>query len=665
MFAHHSIRVKLYGGFIALLALSGVAGLYALYNVVTTGKLAVVMYDNVLQTSDATRSAQSDFSDMQRLVALAMSSTASGGSVPEDVRAGYETARSTLTDDLGIAAARAPTAAMRAGTERIATLLKDWDLRVAPLFAAQSPGQPSGKQQVPTKADIDALATAIREKIDISVEDAKAHGFEFVEAGRTQIVMARNLTMAVGFCAILLGIGLAVLLARDILRALGEAVSFARTIAAGDLSQPKSTDRNDELGHLLRSLEQMRRSLHDQREREAALAQQAEEERHKALESMAETVEREATQAVAKVTQHTGNMMKDAETMSSSAMRVSGNAQSVAAAADQALANAQTVATATERLAASIDEISTQVAHSRAVTQRAVETGDRARNTIRSLSESVGRIGEVVTLIQSIAGQTNLLALNATIEAARAGESGKGFAVVASEVKNLANQTARSTEEISRQIAEIQGATGGAVEAVEEIGNTIVDIDRISNTIAAAMQEQAAATRDINQSVAETSHAAQEVSARIAAVSQDADLTGQQANHVSSGSTEVAGSVENLRHMLVRVVRTSTSEANRRTKPRYRLDTPCTVTVNGQRRSATAENLSAGGAMIAGLSDVSPGDAGMIVLERFGAELPFVVRCTANERVHIKFDAGARGMPAYLAAFEQAVATLTPIDTAA
>ena len=197
------------------------------------------------------------------------------------------------------------------------------------------------------------------------------------------------------------------------------------------------------------------------------------------------------------------------------------------------------------------------------------------------------------------------------------------------------------------------------------VDNPIVDIDRISNTIAAAMEEQAAATRDINQSVAETSHAAQEVSARIAAVSQDADLTGQQANHVRSGSTEVAGSIENLRHMLVHVVRTSTSEANRRSKPRYRLDTPCTVTVNGQRRGATAENLSAGGAMIDGLSGVSAGDAGTIVLERFGAELPFVVRCTANDRVHIKFDAGARGMPAYLAAFERAVATLTPIDTAA
>ncbi|MBP2295969.1 methyl-accepting chemotaxis protein [Azospirillum rugosum] len=658
MFAHHSIRAKLYGGFAALLGLSGIAGLYALYNVVTTGQLAVVMYDNVLQTSDAARSAQSDFSDMQRLVALAM---AANGAVPEEIRSGYETARSTLSDDLGIAAARAPTAAMRAGTEGVAELLKGWDSRVAPLFAPAS----SSNAPRPRKAEVDALATAIRDKIDISVEDAKAYGFEFVETGRAQIAMARNLTMAVGFCAILLGVTLAVLLSRDILRALGEAVSLARTIAGGDLSQRSVSRRSDELGHLLGSLEQMRRSLLDQREREAMLARRAEEERQKALLDMAETVERETTQAVAQVAAHTGAMQTDAETMTGSANRVSSNAQSVAAAADQALANAQTVAVATDRLAASIGEISAQVRHSRAVTQRAVETGARARETIRSLSDSVGRIGEVVTLIQSIAGQTNLLALNATIEAARAGEAGKGFAVVASEVKGLANQTARSTEEISRQIAEIQSATDGAVASVEEIGNTILDIDRISNTIAAAMEEQAAATQDINRSVAETSHAAQEVSTRIAAVSQDADLTGQQASHVRSGSTEMASSIENLRNLLVRVVRTSTSEANRRSKPRYLVDVACTVTANGRRQGATVRNLSAGGAMVTGLTELAAGDAGKVALERLGVELPFVVRNVTGDAVHLKFDAGAPAMPAYVTAFERLVATLAPIDHAA
>ncbi|MCW2239880.1 methyl-accepting chemotaxis protein [Azospirillum canadense] len=663
MFAHHSIRAKLYGGFAALLGLSGIAGLYALYNVVTTGQLAVVMYDNVLQTSDAARSAQSDFSDMQRLVALAM---ATDGAVTEEVRTGYDTARSTLSDDLGIAASRAPTAAMRAGTDGVVELLKGWDARVAPLFApASSSMASSSKAPRPRKAEVDALAAAIRDKIDISVEDAKAYGFEFVETGRAQIAMARTLTMAVGFCAILLGITLAVLLSRDILRALGEAVSLARTIAGGDLSQRSVSRRSDELGHLLGSLEQMRRSLLDQREREATLARRAEEERQKALRDMAETVERETTQAVAQVAAHTGAMQTDAETMTGSATRVSSNAQSVAAAADQALANAQTVAVATDRLAASIGEISAQVGHSRAVTQRAVETGARARETIKSLSESVGRIGEVVTLIQSIAGQTNLLALNATIEAARAGEAGKGFAVVASEVKGLANQTARSTEEISRQIAEIQSATDGAVASVEEIGNTILDIDRISNTIAAAMEEQAAATQDINQSVAETSHAAQEVSTRIAAVSQDADLTGQQAGHVRSGSAEMASSIENLRNLLVRVVRTSTSEANRRSKPRYRVDVACAVTANGHRQGATVRNLSAGGAMVTGLTDLAAGDAGKVALERLGVELPFVVRNVTDDAVHLKFDAGAPTMSAYITAFERLVATLAPIDHAA
>ncbi|CAO3417422.1 methyl-accepting chemotaxis protein [Azospirillum doebereinerae] len=401
----------------------------------------------------------------------------------------------------------------------------------------------------------------------------------------------------------------------------------------------------------------------------AERARHADEERRSALENMASTVEREAGRAVEEVASRTGTMASDAEGMAGAAERVSTNAQTVSSAAEIALANAQTVAAASEELAASIREISAQVAHSSAVTRRAVESGEHTQVTIRSLSETVAKVGEVVNLIQSIAGQTNLLALNATIEAARAGEAGKGFAVVASEVKNLANQTAASTEEITRQIAAIQEVTGKAVAAVEEIGATIAEIDQISGSIAAAMEEQTAATQEISRNVVETSTAAQEVSRRIAAVSEEADHTGEQASDVKQGSVEVARAIENLRQVLVRVVRTSTSDADRRRKPRYRVEEAGTLTVGGTRHAVTVRNLSLGGASIdpvAGADGVlSSGLPGHLRLDRFGAETPALVKAVEHNRVHLAFAQNGDVPAEFARAVEAATRGMTPVDVAA
>ena len=395
---------------------------------------------------------------------------------------------------------------------------------------------------------------------------------------------------------------------------------------------------------------------------------QADQERRRALEAMASTVEREAGRAVEEVAQRTGSMADDAEGMSGSAERVSINAQTVASAAGQALANAQTVAAASEQLAASIREISSQVAHSSAVTRRAVENGRNTQATIRSLSETVAKVGEVVNLIQSIAGQTNLLALNATIEAARAGEAGKGFAVVAQEVKNLANQTASSTEEITRQITAIQAVTDQAVQAVEEIGHTIAEIDHIAGSIAAAMEEQTAATQEISRNVVETSTAAQEVSFRIAAVSEEADRTGEQATQVKNGSGDVARSIESLRQVLVRIVRTSTGDADRRRKPRYQVEETGTLLIRGDRLAVTVRNLSIGGAMIDPVTATDgrslAGTTGQLRLDRYGAEATVVVKAVEHNRIHLAFDTD--GMPSdFSRAVEIATKDRAPVDVAA
>ena len=242
-----------------------------------------------------------------------------------------------------------------------------------------------------------------------------------------------------------------------------------------------------------------------------------------------------------------GELQSDAGSMAAAAEETSRQSTAVAAASEQASTNVQTVASAAEELSASIAEISRQVARSTSSTAQAVSDAERTNVQINSLAEAAQRIGDVVKLINDIAGQTNLLALNATIEAARAGEAGKGFAVVASEVKSLASQTAKATEEISTKIAQIQTATAESVKAVQVIGQTISEINAVSTTIAAAVEEQGAATQEIARNVQQASAGTTEVSSNVAGISQAAADTGQIATRVSGASRRISGKVDTLR----------------------------------------------------------------------------------------------------------------------
>jgi methyl-accepting chemotaxis protein len=367
-----------------------------------------------------------------------------------------------------------------------------------------------------------------------------------------------SIAVAVG----LFMIGCAYWLSRQITRPLGRLVQFTEQPLSDAPSNEFMRDLRlkDEIGTVARALQVFKeKSAEAERLRAEVDVQKshAEASRREALVGMVTTVETETDSAVAGIDSRMTAMTEAAAVMSRSAGLVGASSQTVAAASALALANAQTVASATEQLSSSIHEISLQVSNATKATTVAVGRSDQARTTIASLAEAVARVGQVTTLISEIASQTNLLALNATIEAARAGDAGKGFAVVASEVKNLATQTARSTEEINRQINEIQSITQETVRGMDEVSGTVRTIDEIANSIAAAIEQQHAATSQIARNVTETANGAREVSTRIAEVSGEATRLGDEAGRVHSFAADVTGAVSSLRRVIVNAVRSS------------------------------------------------------------------------------------------------------------
>jgi methyl-accepting chemotaxis protein len=330
-------------------------------------------------------------------------------------------------------------------------------------------------------------------------------------------------------------------------------VGLARTmqvIAAGGLeTEIPGAERRDEIGGMAQALAVFRDGIlqANQLAAEKAEEERAAQQRAAAIETATAGFNAGATSALAAVAGASGDMQGTAERMSAAAHQASAETEAVAAAAAQAAGNVQTVAVATEELSASIREIAGQVAESARIAEQAVSRVALSRDTVHELSRAAQQIGEVVGLINSIAGQTNLLALNATIEAARAGEAGKGFAVVASEVKSLATQTAKATDGITAQVAAIQGSTVKAVEAIKAVGEIIGRMSEIATTVAAAVEEQQATTQAIAQNIGEAATGTQSVSAHIADLSAVANAAGRSAEEVLAATARLSHESETLR----------------------------------------------------------------------------------------------------------------------
>ena len=423
------------------------------------------------------------------------------------------------------------------------------------------------------------------------------------------------------------------IIARKISSALVAMTSSVTKLGEGDFGiELPGLNRGDELGDMARSIEQFKVKAAEKARNEAVLEEKqqqiAERNKGKALKEMADNVERETNAAVGEVAAGTERMANNAALMTDSALLLGENSSSVAAAAEEALANAQTVAKASSELSASIAEIAFQVTSSRALMLDAVTASTEAQTTITKLSEAAAKVGAVTNLISEIASQTNLLALNATIEAARAGDAGRGFAVVAAEVKSLAEQTAKATSEIAQQIAEIQGATQASVASIIGIAEVIQKVESVSVIVAAAIEKQNSVTVEISRTVEETSHAAREVAAQIVSVSNEAIETGRHASEIRDGSAEIAGKVNELRATLVRVIRTSTTDADRRISSRIDIRRPGTLKLEGRSGRVMVRDLSLGGAMIDETLPNTPVDTPMIlVIDGISAELSgFVAR---------------------------------------
>jgi methyl-accepting chemotaxis protein len=420
-------------------------------------------------------------------------------------------------------------------------------------------GTSAGNAMMP---DFDARADALQKQVDrlLVVRDellaaaTTATGAELATLAAAIAATSHTTIAAAGF-VVLVSIVFAGVVLRRAVQPIGRLAEIMQHLAEGVRGTAVPyVDRRDEIGRVARATDVFREAI-EQREAMRLESEKDEavrrEERRRDRQALADGFATTVAEAVGALGGAAEEIARDARTLDEVARIAAERAGRAAAAVGRTDGNVAAVADAAGLLAGAIGEVEKQMHRAEEISEVAVAQAGRTHDIVHDLSSSAGRIGEIVGLINAVAAQTNLLALNATIEAARAGESGRGFAVVAAEVKELAQQTARATDQIREQIGNVQTITGTAVDAIDAIGRTVAEITGITRAIMTAVDEQAAATREISRSIDAASHDTRGVVGDIGAVDES-----------TRGTTRAVGSMVDASDRLSSIAGRLRSEAD-------------------------------------------------------------------------------------------------------
>jgi methyl-accepting chemotaxis protein len=388
-------------------------------------------------------------------------------------------------------------------------------------------------------------ATQASELVALAVGAAQQAVAEARQLAGTELARSADINLVLGLSVVTVLIGTMAFSFMGVARPMTRLNGAMAAMAGGNLDVViPGAGRGDEIGDIAKTVTVIRENAELKARSEAE--QQTEQDsrsaaaRKREMAGLADNFEQAVGNIVETVSLASNQLEQSASALTATAEQSKQLTAMVSAASDEASSNVQAVATSTEEMSTSVNEISRQVQESANIASSAVSQARKTNDRVAELAKAAARIGDVVELINTIAGQTNLLALNATIEAARAGDAGRGFAVVASEVKALAEQTAKATGDISQQISGIQAATEESVGAIREIGSTIGRMSEIAATIASAVQQQGMATQEISRNVQQAAQGTRQVSDNIGDVQRGATATGSASSQVLSAAQSLS-----------------------------------------------------------------------------------------------------------------------------
>jgi methyl-accepting chemotaxis protein len=538
-----SIRYKLFGIFCIVISLACGLAFYGIRGISSSGDMVVRLYDGPLMGINYARSALASMNEARLLLNQNRNMDK------------LEKLMASISDNLKVVRERVDSQDVVIALDRADKSVREWS--EAEMKVLMPPA--AGLAELPAGFAITHKAEEAAAALDDLVEIVAAYGFSFRTDAEMAVTTERSTMIALTIGTAVTGLILALAFAYSMSKPIYAAMNIAERVASGVFTDGIVVKRNDEFGRLLKSLAAMQNNLKARADQDIALMLEKDQlnseqvSRRQRIEAEVEAFRSAITTALGNTDAMTAQLTETARTLSSIAYAAGQQSSQMTSTAGETSSNVQVVANAAGQLGGSVQTINAQLQDATTVVQRASAMASEANETIGALASSAQHIDEVVGFIRNIAGQTNLLALNATIEAARAGEAGRGFAVVASEVKALAIQTAKATEEISSQIAEVQVATKRAVDNVGAITSVMADIDSFTAAISRAMSEQNTATGEITdnirQAAARTASVAQSIAETATAsenTNRSADMVLATAQELSSQAAELRSSVDHF-----------------------------------------------------------------------------------------------------------------------